>query len=55
MLAPAPSPRVQTPGKGWGVFAGAPIAAGSFIIEYVGEIIDEAMQVCAGDDRGWMR
>lgn len=35
----------QTPGKGWGVFAGADIPAGSFVIEYVGEIIDEAMQV----------
>ena len=32
----------QTPGKGWGIFAGEDIAPGAFIIEYVGEIIDEA-------------
>ena len=38
-------PPLQTPGKGWGVFAGADIPAGSFIMEYVGEIIDEATQV----------
>ena len=33
---------LQTPGKGWGVFAGALIPRGAFIIEYIGEIIDEA-------------
>lgn len=32
-----------TPGKGWGVLAGADIPAGSFIVEYVGEIVDEAV------------
>jgi hypothetical protein len=31
-----------TPGKGWGVFAGEGICAGRFIIEYVGEIMNEA-------------
>lgn len=35
---------VPTPGKGWGVRAGADIPEGGFVIEYVGEIIDEAMQ-----------
>jgi SET domain-containing protein len=34
---------VPTPGKGWGVLAGADIPSGAFIIEYVGEIIDEAV------------
>lgn len=37
MLAP-------TPGKGWGVLAGADVPAGTFVIEYVGEIVDEEVR-----------
>jgi len=35
---------VETPGKGWGLLAGRPIPAGGFVIEYVGEVIDEVEQ-----------
>jgi [histone H3]-lysine36 N-dimethyltransferase NSD2 len=35
---------VPTPGKGWGIFAGEDIQAGTFIIEYIGEIIDRETQ-----------
>lgn len=31
-----------TGGKGWGLFAGEAIAAGEFVMEYVGEILDDA-------------
>ena len=41
--ASPPLTLVPTPGKGWGVIAGADIPAGSFIVEYVGEIVDEAV------------
>jgi len=32
-----------TPGKGWGLFAAEDIAAGDFVLEYVGEVIDDDM------------
>jgi hypothetical protein len=32
-----------TPGKGWGLFAACDLKAGDFIIEYCGEIIDDAI------------
>jgi hypothetical protein len=39
---------VPTPGKGWGVNAGCDVPEGAFLIEYVGEVISEAMQVSGG-------
>jgi hypothetical protein len=39
---PAPTEPFVTVGKGWGLRATARIAAGTFIIEYVGEVIDDA-------------
>lgn len=41
--ASPPLELVPTPGKGWGVVAGTDVRAGTFIIEYVGEIIDADM------------
>jgi hypothetical protein len=31
-----------TPGKGWGLFAAADIPAGALVVEYVGEVLDDA-------------
>jgi hypothetical protein len=57
--APAPAyaaKATRTPGKGWGLCAGAAgVRAGAFIIEYVGEIIDDAEQdrrLAAAAERG---
>jgi hypothetical protein len=36
-----PATRVQTPGKGRGLFAAERIRKGEFVIEYVGEVIDD--------------
>ena len=32
-----------TPGKGWGLFAESDIPAGAFVVEYTGEILDDAL------------
>jgi hypothetical protein len=46
---------VPTPGKGWGVNAGCDVPEGAFLIEYVGEVISEAMQVRRGGAWGYKR
>ncbi|KAK8788817.1 hypothetical protein V5799_021411 [Amblyomma americanum] len=38
----AKASRIRSPGRGWGLQADQSLAAGDFVMEYVGEIIDEA-------------
>ena len=43
-LLPSPKTRVAlTETRGWGLFAEERVSAGSFVVEYVGEIIDDRM------------
>ena len=39
----APCVPFYTGNRGWGLKAARPITAGEFVVEYVGEVIDEAM------------